>query len=373
MSRFALSALNLALLAAPVAANVGPPATGGQVTGEPVGIRHIQIVREKLVIDLRPVARDQKAMVEATYQLQNNGAEQSLDLLFAGGSYEVVEFEVLFDGKPIATKPISGATIPDSWKPPKETPNFGDGQKLDYAPGLRDFKYSVKLVGFSLTVPTGPHTLMVRYSAAAATNWLGQPTRHHQFAYVLAPARSWDGFGGLDVTLHLPEGWIAVVTPQLEREGDTLRGSFEHLPADSIAITFRAPEGRWYRPLIGISQSVFAAVGIAGLIVSWVMGRWRGRRTAQAVNAGQTRIPRIWPWALAIGMLWSVGVFASGLFAVYGAELTLPEGQVVKYGYGQLIEALGVGLLAPHVAVVGFLIAYVTGIIVQRKNLTVPS
>jgi hypothetical protein len=338
------------------------------VVSEPVGIRHIRIVRENLAIDLRPASRNEKATVEATYQLHNDGPQQSLELLFASGSADVSGFEAVFDGQPVQARPVSGATIPESWKPPKQTPGFGEGRKIDYAPGSRDF-HAVKTVGFSLAVAPGPHTLTVRYSAAVGTNWLGHPTIYRQFAYVLAPARAWESFGGLDVTVQLPVGWAAVVRPDLEREGDTLHGTFSRLPADALAITFQAPEGPWFRPLIVVTQSVFAIVGICGVIAAWAVGRWRGRRAARAVTAHESHIPRIWPWAIGIGCLWSLGVFATGLLAIYGPETTLPEGQVVHYGYAHLFEAIGLMLLTPPVLVVGFLIAYVTGVVVRRKNL----
>jgi hypothetical protein len=158
VTRFTLTTYLLFASNVSVAANVGPPAGGGQVVGEPVGIRHIRIVRENLTIDLRPASRNEKARVEATYQLHNDDLQQTLDLLFASGSDDVSGFEVLFDGQPVQARSVSGVTIPESWKPPKQTPGFGEGRKIDYAPGSRDF-HAVKTVGFSLVVATGPHTL----------------------------------------------------------------------------------------------------------------------------------------------------------------------------------------------------------------------
>lgn len=372
MTRLTLAATALLAAAGPVAANAGPPYSGGQVAGEPGGIRNVQIARETLVIDLRPVADNGKAAVEATYQLHNTGPRQSLDLLFAVGSDAASDFEVLYDGRPVPASPVPGAAIPDSWKPPRQTPGLGDGRPLDYAPGMRGL-YGVKPVGFSLAVEPGAHTLAVKYRVATATNRLGHPIRYHQIAYVLAPARSWDGFGGLDVTVHLPAGWEAVTSPELARDGDTLRASFPGLPADSLAVTFRAREGEWYRRLLAITQGLFAVAGFVGLVACWLVGRWRGRRAARAEAEAAPRVPRIWPWAVGVGVLWSAAFLATGFLAIFAPDAALPEGQASAYGYGEIFEAVALFILAPNVVVVGFLVAYVTGVVVRRMNRPVPA
>lgn len=367
MTRTLIAAAALVTWAAPLSANVGPPSTGGQVAGEPVGIRHVRIVRESLAIDLRPVSQNEGAAVEATYRLHNDGPEQSLALRFASGSEGVTGFEVAFDSRSVPVAPATGEPVPVSWKPPKLTPGFGGAPGVAYSPG----QYSgggVKSIGFTLAVPPGDHLLTVRYRATTATYHPGVPVVYRQFAYVLAPARSWDGFGGLDVTVHLPAGWEAAVDPELTRDGDTLRGSFPGLPADSLAITFRAPEGRWYQPLTTITQVLFGVVGFGGLIVAWLAGLRRGHRAARAVVAGSPHVPRIWPWAVGVGLLWGAGVLVTGLLAVHGPDAALPEGQVGGYGYGKPIASIGVFLLAPNVAVLGFLVAYFTGTVTLRLN-----
>ena len=372
MTRLALAAGFLLAVAGPVAANAGLPYSGGQVAGEPGGIRNVRIVRETLVIDLRPVADNGKAAVDATYQLHNAGPRQSLDLLFAVGSDDASEFEVLFDGRPVPASPAPGAPFPAPWQTPRQTPGFGEGRPLDYAPGMRG-SHGAKLVGFSLAVEPGAHTLAARYRVATATNRLGDPVRYHQFAYILAPARSWDGFGGLDVTVHLPVGWEAVASPGLARDGDTLRASFPGLPADSLAVTFRAPVGDWYRRLLAITQGLFAVAGFAGLVACWLVGRWRGRRAARAEAEAAPRVPRIWPWAVGVGVLWSAAFLATGFLAIFAPDAALPEGQASAYGYGEIFEAVALFILAPNVVVVGFLVAYVTGVVVRRMNRPVPA
>ena len=66
---------------------------------------------------------------------------------------------------------------------------------------------------------------------------------------MLAPARAWDGFGGLDVTVRLPACWLAASRPGLTQVGGELRGTFESVPVDALAITVApcaAPTGPRY-------------------------------------------------------------------------------------------------------------------------------
>jgi hypothetical protein len=344
-------------------ANVGPPSWGGQVAGEPLGIRDIRIDRETLVIDLRPVATSEPARVEATYYLHNAGPSQALELLFASGSDSVEGFEVAFNGQSVPVSPADPRELPPSWKPPRETPGLDD-RKLEYSPGVRSHG-PISPVQFALTIPPGEHTLRVRYRAEMGTNYLGFPTVYRQFAYVLAPARSWAGFGQLDVTVALPAGWSVVTHPELTRDGDILRGTFEGVPADSLAITLQAQPGPAYDRLVSITRTAFWATILSSLLLAVVLGRWAGRRTA-AVQ--YSRPPRIWPIALISGVIGGIAFGIAGWFKVYGAESALPVNEISHSGYGQLFEFLAYGFLAPGVAVAGFLVTYIRGVLSAQRN-----
>jgi len=56
--RAVLMALPLLLTPITVRANLGPPWSGGQIVAEPVGIKDVEITRESLTIDLRPLAKN---------------------------------------------------------------------------------------------------------------------------------------------------------------------------------------------------------------------------------------------------------------------------------------------------------------------------
>jgi hypothetical protein len=62
-----------------------------------------------------------------------------------------------------------------------------------------------------------------------------------QVAYVLAPARQWESFGDLSVSVALPAGWRARSIPDLTRQGDSLRAHFVGLPANAMTISASYP------------------------------------------------------------------------------------------------------------------------------------
>src|SRR4051812_10128664 len=83
---------SLALVAAllcvppPVSANMASPQQAGQSVGETPGTKAIAIEHELLDIDLRPLSESKPVVVEATYRLRNDAAEQALDLIFVAAA-----------------------------------------------------------------------------------------------------------------------------------------------------------------------------------------------------------------------------------------------------------------------------------------------
>lgn len=337
------------MILAPVAAsaNVGPPSWGGQLAGEPAGITDIAILREDLVIDLRPLADDGLVAVAATYHLDNRAAARHLDLVFASGSGRPTEFRVTLDARLIATAPLPGATLPASWNAPASTPLPGGAGELAYE--LRDAAIPV---GFTLDVPPGRHELSIAYTASAMRHHHGEPTVLHQFAYVLSPARAWAGFANLDVTVRLPPGWAAGTSPPLTWDHDALHAVFPGVPADAIALTVQAPAGA-YALLRPAGLAVFALVALGGGLAVYLRTRSRERRRLQAgkLPSGLAAFGR--------ALAWSLGFVATGVFAIFGPDLALPPGQEDHYGYGQGFAAILVGFGAILVLAIGVWVARV--------------
>lgn len=338
----AAAALAVLVAALPAAsANVGAPSSGGQLAGEPAGVRDVAILREELVIDLRPLAADGRVAVAATYHLDNPNAEQVLDLVFASGSGEPGGFRVTLDGRPVPATPRADVAMPDSWRAPASTPLPGGDGELEYE--LRD---PGAPLGFQLTLTPGRHALSVSYSAAAVRHHHHEPAVLRQFAYVLAPARTWAGFGGLDVTVRLPPGWVAGVSPPLARDRDTLHAVFAAVPADAIALTVRAPTGGF--ALVRVAALVLFALATLGGGAAVFAGSAARQRRRSAAGT-----PPSFLAALVTGGAWAAVFLATGLFAVFGPDLALADGQADHRGYGQAFAAVLVVLGSLPVLVIG--------------------
>jgi len=307
-----------------VTANVARSSWGSDPAGEPLGIRNIAIQHEELAIDLRPLASDERVAVAATYHLQNQAAEQALDLVFVSGASRINDFGVTLDGQPVPSVPQVGAVLPASWQAPRSTPlPDGAGDERYFLEG------APALVGFRLTVATGLHDLAITYTAVAMHDRrAADPTVLYQFAYVLAPARSWSGFGGLDVIVRLPAGWDIGVTPALRRAGDTLHGAFADVPADAIALSVQAPRGRYDEARLAC-LALLALVVIGGGFAVAARSRARARKLA-----GAGRQPSAIA-AVARAAAWSAACCSAGMLAIYGPDHVLPGGPVRHYGYGQ--------------------------------------
>lgn len=346
--------LSLVLVPAVGRANIGPLTSGGQVVAEPAGIEHISISHESLLIDLRPLEENRPGKVLVVYHVENRDEPRQLDLLFATGGPDITGFVATFDGLPLRSRPMVDVAIPPAWQPPKTTPAPGGREPLSYL-GFGSRK-TIPLA-LSVTIPSGMHTLQVEYSASAAMHRLGQPTIYHQFAYVLAPARTWAGFGGLDVAIQLPPGWNAACEPALSREGDVLSGSFATIPQDAIAVTVQAPAGPYYQVARDASFTGYLLTPCLGLFGCWLAGR----RTGQSIARSHSQPgPRFWTRSLLAGVLVGLVTFGAGLLAVFAPDELLPAGQINHFGYGQLLYLVGVVYLSLLMVVAGFTVTQIS-------------
>jgi len=357
--------------------NAGPRSTGAFVIAEPPGVADVQITRETLSIDLRPAQLGQKAIVEATYQLHNEGEERLLELLFAFGSRENKDWSITLDDKPLEGVLTQGADMPIAWRPPRETPGLESDTPLSYGVGW----LTVEPLAFKLVVPSGNAVLKVRYQAEIALNY-ARPSMYRQFAYILSPARSWASFGGLDLMIQVPGGWSVASTLDLEREGDLLRGNFDRIPADSLAITMRPAVPAGYQRLFEVSRAVAIVLGLAGWFGCWKAGRvWAGelvRSAAADASARYYQTIKLLGGAVVIGFLYGMLMAAATWWTAFGPDVVYPpsasEQQLAQraslsFGYLSIFKIIGVFLLAGVLAGVGGLIALVAGLL-WRRSLT---
>ncbi len=172
-----------------ISANMAAPSQGGNVSAEPSGLENIFILRENLTIDFRPlgamqsVMDDKNVLVEAVYEVENKGIDKALRLIFTVGTRKVEDFEISIDDKKIErTEVLEIADLPKNWQPPNETP-WQDGKKLMYNPS----RSLTKSVVFSLTIPSGKHTLKAKYKSEASVLFELGKMKAVQFAYILPP------------------------------------------------------------------------------------------------------------------------------------------------------------------------------------------
>jgi len=355
--------ITLLLLAIPRAAawaNMAEPpepytVRAGSRVGEPAGgLRDVFIEHEALRFDLRPLARGRPVWVEAVYRVRNDGPARALDLLFVANGLARGATAVSVDGRPVSATPGAAGTLPPTWRAPATTPSFDSaGATLAYEPRGEG------TLSFRVQLPAGRHQIRVRYPAEASVHSVNRLTPVWQLGYVLAPAREWGGFGGIEVRVEAPQRWQVLTEPALRREGVALVGAWNRLPADAISISAQKPEppaGPWY-----LLWFVLTGAGLAGIgWVGWKLGASLGRRGKSGWWAlpASSALALAWTVASALGfgnvpwlVQWQAGPF-SGEYPLRGMS------------YGSSILLL---LLIPLMLLVGLVVTQSCAVRARRR------
>ena len=278
----------------------------------------------------------------------------AVPLVFLTGSDSIGDAQVTVDGVPV-TLDLRRLEEPVAWQPPDTTPGLGGGDPVR----LPIDAPTTELV-FEVDLGPGPHTLAVRYAVFPARQaWGAEPTVVWQLGYVLAPARRWGGFGGLDVEVWVPPGWAAAADPALQRRGDALLGRFDGLPADHVVLTLQAPAGPWHPILAVAGPTVWLAVVLSGpLGLRWLV-RWGLRRGPGRWVGGVTS---------ALAVLWWVAFLAATGFALASGGLGIdPLQRANEPDYLDIIlffAAMIAGGVAASLAVMG---VQATAVIAARR------
>src|SRR5207249_7439890 len=112
--------------------------------------------------------------IEAIYHIRNDGVERNLRLLFVAIALKadsMSPYSVWLDDKPIAGAYSTSSPLPAGWHPPQFTPAFeeeSNGEGLRYETDERTKDSSV--IAFTLTMPSGVHTIRVQYHAMPTSN-----------------------------------------------------------------------------------------------------------------------------------------------------------------------------------------------------------
>lgn len=330
-----------------VLANMASPIRAGNALGEPsADLSFIRIERETLTIDLRPLSNGSPAVVEAVYKVRNEGEGRALDLIFVANSMTADGGGVWLDEERVPSRSGDAQGLPESWQPPRTTPRIGGGAPLSY---------EVKREGamtFTLQLAPGEHAIRVRYQAQATANSSDKsPTIYWQLGYVLSPARSWAGFGGLDAKVMLPAGWSAASDPSMKREGDTLVGTWTELPSDALALTVQSPPPQGQALYTTLKVLIFVVGLLVCLMVGWLAGRWLGRRQRTSAWA--------LPLSLALAFLWGLSFFLSDVAMMDAVKSRLGAQAPWTNGYGVFVTLIYFMAMVPLGLVLTQLIAFI--------------
>jgi hypothetical protein len=316
-------------------ANMAAPLQPGHALGEPdAALAALVIEREQLDIDLRALGSEPvidgvenddfgKALISAEYHIRNDSAKRALTLDFVAAAVDTAQWTVWVDGHEIRASYRESSALPASFSAPRTTPGF-ERDTIPYE------AHATGIIRFETELTPGRHAIRVEYVAKATRHRVGHPLVHWQLAYILAPARRWPSFGGLDVTITAPPQWEVATTPALERTGDILRGHFRSIPSDALAITARGHYAWWY-PLASWLPAALAL--LIGAIAAYRAGRGYGRRLARFGRGSGWAIPA----AVGAGFVLMVAIPVAGWLGASLEESLVGAGQQPA-GYGFFVE-----------------------------------
>ncbi|MDB9525924.1 hypothetical protein PN498_08000 [Oscillatoria sp. CS-180] len=302
----------------------------------------MDILHEDLVFDLRPLADNELADVQATYQVSNPGPDTTVDLLFVAPNLEAGQVQLNGESA-ITAVAIDAVPIPEDWATPAFSPSETNGLK------------------FTLPLSQGEHSISVQYATLPDSDDQNI-YRIHTLNYWLAPARQWHSFGTLTVDIFTPPGWKANFVPDIPKVGKNhWRQTFNGLPSDSIMLSSYLTLPAYVKFLRWIL--VLGSFGISILIV-WRSYRWVGRLSKQKQwSQGWLVLAFLLLIPLGVPLFWMI----TGL-GVYASESLLDSCHLaVGYAYGRLYLFAFLGLLGGAIALVTAIAGFANG---HRMSLT---
>lgn len=354
--------------------NAGPSETTNVIVGEPIGLTKVAIGREDLEIDFRSLASGGEAQVTATYQLVNASATETLQLAFAFGSDASHSHTIEMDGVAVTGKwADSDRDLPSTWWPPKTTPPLrGDSRPLRFGGWS-----SIRPLVFDLTIPAGTSVLTVSYAEHVKIIY-ARPAMYRQFAYILAPAKSWSSFQDLNLSIRVPKGWEMATNLNLKKSLDTFSGRFESIPVDAIEFTLRPPIDT---RLFVIQR--YRSYAILALFMLVIVGSWRrGRKKILASRdqpAGRSHDQPslahhaknivvqaiVAAFVIAFSSYW-VSLGLGVLFPMSSSEESIRRELGLSDGYTQIFIFFGIVLLTFMTLVIVFVQGFIQFYIAKR-------
>lgn len=298
--RLAFLALFLAAFAQGIQANSAQTYFEGTRGAAPFLGKHVDILRERILIVPDSAFRSARFLVEYTVQSDRNGP--GIPMVFFALEY-AEGFRVLFDGVEIGTYPVPLRSVLSDTALTDIASNFYV-RKYTYPPGLMDTVPKVAignqdakdLLFFRADFSPGEHRIVFEYIAKPFLD-IATPTPTNQLRYALSPASTWRSFGTLDIELDLSHAGFGEVESNLGAPRTTEAGRmiwhFDRLPQDEIIIERRHPLNAAARALIRITPEGMAAIAL--LLLGW--------SHAHVIRSFRRRKPHGFAWVLLAGGL----------------------------------------------------------------------
>jgi hypothetical protein len=211
----------------------------GVYIGKAIKSDAISIENETLTIDLTSLPKNKISSIHASYNLMVDTLFDSLKIAFISHQLLNNQVQIILDGVPIEIMEIRVDSLPSYLTIPQFTPAFNpDENSKQYDMELDSTGYILFQIN---RLTKGEHTLEVQYSLKPAIlhKDFGSLTRIWQISYALSPAKYWKSFNHLHVKVMLPKNWELTSNLDLNKDGNDLIGSFNHIPIDNLLISAR--------------------------------------------------------------------------------------------------------------------------------------
>jgi hypothetical protein len=297
-------------------------------------LTNVVVAHEALTIDLRPLDQGAPAQVEAVYRLDNAGAARPLELWLAWYCPAMPgrpPVQGWLGNEPLEAVPTQVFRLPAIFLQDLEL-NIGSLSSARY----------INYYLIKVTLPPRQHTLKLRYEVETKKTD-AQPTVQRTLKYLLAPFLTRTKFGGLELTVRLPEKWKAESSDLLSREGDELHAHFAGVAGNRlIVLNVQAPGPKYGHVL------VIAGYGL--LLVNVLGGVLLCRRVGRRQKGGDLV-------AALVPFLWAGVIICNGIFIGLGPWLAIPEVQRPdSIGPWQVLQGFLIVVLAVVILWVGYLI-----------------
>lgn len=289
------------------------------------------------------------------YQLQNNGEQATANLVFI--SPGIVRGKIFFDGTLVRSGKAQEILIPSSYAPPSASPPLSEQDKA-YPIHYTITENRSSGFPFQITISAGKHELKVSYDAEMASSGAAGPVIIYQIGYVLSPAKNWQSFGNLVIRIIFPDEWEISASLPLQKTKNMAIATFEGLPADTFAISFRKP----INPMKIKALDAMQYVGIpSSLIIGILFGMLFGRSFAgkKQSNPGKNKLYGF--LACLIAILSSLLLVPLWVFILN--HLSSGEYLTAPFKYGHIMAAI---LISVYCSVLSCITAIITFIRTQR-------